>query len=81
MPKGTVNYKCVCVFFQVLIKMSAAGVNPVETYIVSGTYALKPSLPFTPGGDGAGIINQVGSEVKHFKVSKMINRSIFMPNS
>lgn len=49
---------------QVLVRMHAAGVNPVETYIRAGTYPRKPALPFTPGNDGAGVIEQVGPDVK-----------------
>lgn len=49
---------------QVLMRMHAAGVNPVETYIRAGTYPRKPALPFTPGNDGAGVIEQVGEDVK-----------------
>ena len=49
---------------QVVVRIRAAGVNPVETYIRSGTYAVKPALPYTPGADGAGIVESVGSEVK-----------------
>jgi NADPH2:quinone reductase len=45
---------------QVVVKIGAIGVNPVETYIRSGAYARKPALPFTPGGDGAGVIESVG---------------------
>jgi NADPH2:quinone reductase len=45
---------------QVLVRIHAAGVNPVETYIRAGTYPRKPALPFTPGNDGAGVIEQVG---------------------
>jgi NADPH:quinone reductase-like Zn-dependent oxidoreductase len=45
---------------QVLIKVFAAGVNPVDTYIRSGNYARKPQLPYTPGQDGAGIIEAIG---------------------
>lgn len=47
---------------QVLVRMHAAGVNPVETYIRAGTYPRKPALPFTPGNDGAGVIEQVGPD-------------------
>ena len=36
---------------QVRVRVHAAGVNPVETYIRSGTYASKPALPYTPGSD------------------------------
>ena len=41
---------------QVLIRLHAAGVNPVETYMRSGNYARLPTLPWTPGNDGAGVI-------------------------
>lgn len=52
---------------QVLIRVNAAGVNPADTYIRTGTYALKPPLPFTPGGDAAGTIEAVGSGVSGWK--------------
>jgi NADPH2:quinone reductase len=48
---------------QVLVRMHAIGVNPVETYIRSGKYARLPELPYTPGNDGAGVIEQAGSDV------------------
>ncbi|MBI3928898.1 MAG: NADPH:quinone reductase [Armatimonadetes bacterium] len=49
---------------QVLVRLSAIGVNPVDTYIRSGTYGERP-LPYTPGTDGAGVVEAVGSEVSH----------------
>ena len=52
---------------QVLVRVRAAGVNPVETYIRAGVYARKPSLPYIPGSDGAGEVETVGAEVKDFK--------------
>jgi NADPH2:quinone reductase len=51
---------------EVLVRMHATGVNPVETYIRAGTYARLPKLPYTPGNDGAGVVEQVGSGVKEF---------------
>lgn len=53
---------------QVLIKVHACGVNPVDTYIRSGTYSRKPLLPYTPGTDVAGVIEAVGDSVSAFKV-------------
>ncbi len=41
---------------QVLVRLAAVGINPVETYIRSGSYAVKPELPYTPGTDGAGTV-------------------------
>jgi NADPH:quinone reductase len=52
---------------EVLVRINAAGVNPYDTYMRAGTYALKPSLPYTPGSDGAGFIEAVGEGVKKVK--------------
>ncbi len=49
---------------EVLVRVKVAGVNPVETYIRAGTYARKPSLPFTPGNDGAGVVEEVAPTEK-----------------
>jgi NADPH:quinone reductase len=52
---------------QVLVRMHAIGVNPVETYIRAGTYARLPELPYTPGNDGAGVIEKIGDSVTEHK--------------
>jgi NADPH:quinone reductase len=52
---------------QVLVRIHAAGVNPYDTYMRAGTYARKPALPFTPGSDGAGVVEAVGEGVKKVK--------------
>ena len=52
---------------QILVRVHAAGVNPVDTYIRSGAYASKPSLPYTPGKDAAGVVEAVGSGVTAFQ--------------
>jgi len=57
---------------QVLIRIHAAGVNPVETYIRSGTYPVLPQLPYTPGNDAAGVIEAVGAEVTKFKIGDRV---------
>jgi NADPH:quinone reductase len=49
---------------EVLVRIHAAGVNPYDTYMRAGTYALKPTLPYTPGSDGAGTVETVGEGVK-----------------
>jgi len=48
---------------QVVVRVRAVGVNPVDAYVRSGSYARKPLLPYTPGTDAAGIIESVGSGV------------------
>ncbi|KAI1715070.1 alcohol dehydrogenase groES-like domain-containing protein [Ditylenchus destructor] len=57
---------------QILVQVHSAGVNPVDTYIRSGTYAALPSLPYTPGSEGAGIISKVGTNVKNLKVGDRV---------
>jgi NADPH2:quinone reductase len=49
---------------QVVVRIKAAGVNPVDTYMRAGTYPRKPSLPYTPGLDAAGVVEAVGPGVK-----------------
>jgi len=57
---------------QVLVKVQAVGVNPVETYIRSGQYAATPTLPYTPGKDAAGVVEAVGDEVKHWQAGDRV---------
>ena len=57
---------------QVLIKVHAVGVNPVDTYIRAGGYTTKPSLPYTPGSDASGTVEAVGKGVKRFKVGDRV---------
>jgi NADPH2:quinone reductase len=57
---------------QVLIRVHAAGVNPVDTYIRAGAYARKPTLPYTPGSDVAGLVDHVGNGVSAFKVGDRV---------
>jgi len=52
---------------QVLVRIHAAGVNPYDTYMRAGTYAIKPPLPYTPGSDGAGVVEAVGDGVTKVK--------------
>ncbi len=53
---------------QVLVEIKACSVNYPDTLIIQGLYQFKPELPFSPGGDFAGIVKEVGAEVKHLKV-------------
>jgi NADPH2:quinone reductase len=52
---------------QVLMRIHAAGVNPYDTYMRSGTYSIKPPLPYTPGSDGAGVVELLGEGVSAVK--------------
>ena len=60
---------------QVVVRVKAAGVNPVESYLRSGGYTRKPELPFTPGTDAGGVIEAVGSGVTGYKVHDRVYTS------
>jgi NADPH2:quinone reductase len=51
---------------QVVVRLHAAGVNPVDVYIRSAAQGRNPVLPYVPGMDGAGVIESVGSNVTGF---------------
>lgn len=57
---------------QIVIRVYAAGVNPIDTYIRSGLYTFKPGLPYTPGMDAAGIVEAVGAGVRRFKMGDRV---------
>ena len=57
---------------QMLVRIRAAGVNPYDTYMRSGTYPIKPALPYTPGSDAAGTVEAVGQGTKKFKAGDRV---------
>jgi NADPH2:quinone reductase len=48
---------------EVLVRVHAAGVNPVDTYVRAGAYGKLPALPYTPGFDAAGVLQDGGARV------------------
>lgn len=57
---------------EVLVRIRAAGVNPVDAYIRTGTYARKPPLPYTPGSDGAGEVIGLGAGVTGLSIGDRV---------
>ena len=57
---------------EVCVKLYAAGVNPSDTYTLTGTYSFVPQLPYTPGVDGAGIVEAVGEGVTNVRVGDRV---------
>jgi NADPH2:quinone reductase len=49
---------------EVLVRVEAAGLNYPDALIVQGKYQVKPPTPFVPGMELAGVVLQVGAEVK-----------------
>jgi NADPH2:quinone reductase len=52
---------------EVLVRVKAVAVNPVDTYIRSGAYGNSTPLPYTPGSDAGGTVEAVGDGVKGVK--------------
>lgn len=57
---------------QVRVRLHAAGVNPFDTYMLSGHYAIVPPLPYSPGADGAGVVDAVGDGVSGMAVGDRV---------
>ena len=57
---------------EVVVELGAAGVNPADTYMRSGTYAILPKLPYIPGGDGGGVVSAIGPDVTEHKVGDRV---------
>src|SRR5947209_7207836 len=60
---------------EVVVRVRAAGVNPVDGYIRAGMYARKPPLPYTPGIDAAGEVTAIGEGVRRVKVGDRVYTS------
>lgn len=52
---------------RVLVRVRAVGVNPLDTYIRSGTHAIRPSLPYIPHADVSGVVDDIGAGISLFK--------------
>jgi NADPH2:quinone reductase len=57
---------------EVLVTVKAAGVNFPDTLIIQDKYQFKPALPFTPGGELAGVVSAVGDGVTRVKPGQSV---------
>jgi NADPH:quinone reductase len=57
---------------EVVIDMTAAGVNYVDGLVAQGRYQIKPSPPYVPGGELAGVVSSVGPDVTSFSVGQRV---------
>lgn len=57
---------------EILLDVHAAGVNFPDTLIIEGKYQFKPPFPFSPGGEAAGVVREVGEKVSHLKVGDRV---------
>jgi NADPH2:quinone reductase len=57
---------------EVLVKVLAASLNPIDTYIRAGTVSMPRPSPYIPGCDLAGIVIKLGAGVKRFRVGDRV---------
>jgi NADPH2:quinone reductase len=57
---------------EVLVKVEATGLGYVDALTVAGLYQIKPKLPFVPGNEVSGVIEQTGNEVKHLRTGQRV---------
>jgi NADPH:quinone reductase len=57
---------------EVLIEVHAAGVNFPDALIIQKKYQFVPELPFSPGGEVAGVVSKIGEGVKHVKLGDRV---------
>jgi len=57
---------------EVVIDVSAIGVNYPDGLLVQGLYQMKPPFPFIPGNEVAGVISEIGDGVKHLKLGQRV---------
>ena len=67
---------------QILVRVVAAGVNPVDGMIRSGMFANeKRAFPVILGGDVAGVVEKVGSKITKFKAGDPVFAYVSLDNS
>ena len=57
---------------QVLVDVHAAALSFMDTLMVAGRYQMKPTLPFVPGSDAAGVVLAIGDGVRHLRVGDRV---------
>ena len=57
---------------QVRVRVHAAGVNFPDTLIIQNLYQFKPPLPFSPGGEAAGVVDAVGDEIDDLRIGDRV---------
>lgn len=57
---------------EVVVTVKAAGINYPDTLIIENRYQIKAALPFSPGGEFAGVIQEVGADVRGWTVGQQV---------
>ncbi len=63
---------------EVVVDIKAAGLNFPDLLMINGLYQVKNELPFIPGGEAAGMVREIGNEVRHLNTG---DRVIILPTT
>ena len=61
---------------QVVVTVKACGINFPDVLMIQDKYQFKPALPFSPGGEIAGVVKEAGEGVSNVKVGDKVIVSI-----
>jgi len=57
---------------QVLVRIEASGLCHTDIHAARGDWPVKPSLPFTPGHEGVGIVEELGADVTNLRLGDRV---------
>lgn len=57
---------------EVVVKMTAAPINPADLNAIEGKYPVRPPLPATPGMEGAGVVVELGAAVRNLAIGTQV---------
>ncbi|MCJ2083075.1 NADPH:quinone oxidoreductase family protein [Methylobacterium sp. J-090] len=57
---------------EAVVRITLAALNFFDTLIIAGRYQVKPDLPFSPGGEASGVIEDLGPDVTGFAVGDRV---------
>jgi propanol-preferring alcohol dehydrogenase len=57
---------------EVVVRIEASGLCHTDIHAANGDWPVKPKLPFTPGHEGVGIVEEVGTDVTEVAVGDRV---------
>lgn len=57
---------------EAVVKMRAAPINPADLNQIEGKYPIRPELPATPGFEGAGVVVELGADVRNLDTNALV---------
>lgn len=57
---------------EIIIQVKACGLNFPDTLIIEGKYQFQPELPFSPGGEVAGVVKSIGTKIDNWKIGDRV---------